>query len=362
MGIKQTKDGRWLVSYCERHPLTRMPTTRRRIVESEAAAKKVYAKLVIEVNRLLEASISPTWNCVLEKFYLHLRDRQLTEKTIFSYQKCLEKYTLPHWSEKLSSEITTSEIRTLVTESFSTCSESHKSYLVGCIRAVFAYCLEEGFIERNPTPQFKFKPKDKVFEVLTESQCRLLLETAKNINHEWYYIWAFAIYTGMRSGELYALSWANVDLERKFIRVRESWNNKDGFKSTKSGHDRLIEIPEYLMPVIRSLETMKGQWGDFVLPRMRQWDKGDQARELQAFLSVLGLPKMRFHDLRATWATLMLSNGVEHVKVMAMGGWADPKTMMIYCRKNGIDIRGSTECLKLHDHNKVVGNVIPMRM
>jgi hypothetical protein len=49
------------------------------------------------------------------------------------------------------------------------------------------------------------------------------------------------------------------------------------------------------------------------------------------------------------WATLMLSNGVEPVKVMVMGGWKDMKTMMIYIRKAGVDIRGCTAKLDLHD-------------
>jgi len=66
----------------------------------------------------------------------------------------------------------------------------------------------------------------------------------------------------------------------------------------------------------------------------------------------------RFHDLRATWATLMLSKGVEPVKVMTMGGWKDMKTMMIYIRKAGIDIKGITDRLNLHDPSQTTAHVI----
>jgi integrase len=59
----------------------------------------------------------------------------------------------------------------------------------------------------------------------------------------------------------------------------------------------------------------------------------------------LGLPPIKFHDLRATWATLMLSKGVEPIKVMIMGGWKDLKTMQIYIRKAGVDIKGITDRL-----------------
>ena len=61
------------------------------------------------------------------------------------------------------------------------------------------------------------------------------------------------------------------------------------------------------------------------------------------------LPAIRFHDLRASWATAMLGQGIEPAKVMHMGGWKDLKTMMIYMRKAGISIKGITDTLDLHN-------------
>jgi len=52
--------------------------------------------------------------------------------------------------------------------------------------------------------------------------------------------------------------------------------------------------------------------------------------------------------LRATWATIMLSKGIEPIKIMIQGGWSDLKTMQIYVRKAGVDIKGSTDNLELH--------------
>lgn len=86
---------------------------------------------------------------------------------------------------------------------------------------------------------------------------------------------------------------------------------------------------------------------EFLLPRLSKWDKGEQARDLRMFLLGLGLPAIRFHDLRASWATMLLSKGVEPIKVMKMGGWKDIETMMIYARKAGVDIKGASACLNL---------------
>ncbi len=143
---------------------------------------------------------------------------------------------------------------------------------------------------------------------------------------------------------MYALQWDNVNLDKRQILVNCSWSSKDGFKSTKSGHDRVVEIPLPLVPVLAELR-LKTFSTEFVLPRLWKWDQGEQARILRLFLRSIGLPEIRFHDLRASWATLLLSRGVAPSKVMSMGGWSDMKVMMIYMRKAGIDIKGATSCL-----------------
>ena len=118
-----------------------------------------------------------------------------------------------------------------------------------------------------------------------------------------------------------------------------AWNRSDGFKTTKSGDDRWVGIPTELKKLLLELQE-KNLNPPFVLPRIDKWERNEQARELRLFLLGMGLPRIRFHDLRATWATILLSKGVEPLKVMILGGWKDIKTMQIYIRKAGVDIKG----------------------
>ena len=192
----------------------------------------------------------------------------------------------------------------------------------------------------------KFKIGDKIKAVLSEDQAKFLLAKAKELKWDWYYHYALALYTGMRNGELYALTWDKIDFDQRTILVNCSWNSVDGLKCTKSGDDRRIEIAQPLIPILREL---KCHWtgSDHVLPRSNKWDKGEQSRELRMFLQGIGMQPVRFHDLRASWATLLLSKGVVPIMVMKMGGWKDIETMMIYARKAGVDIKGATDCLNL---------------
>lgn len=146
---------------------------------------------------------------------------------------------------------------------------------------------------------------------------------------------------GAAKWRIVRLTWDKVNLEQRQILVNCSWSQKDGLKSTKSGHDRIVEIPNTLLPLLRELKLQSAE-SDFVLPRLNRWDRGEQAYDLRLFLKAIGLHEIRFHDLRASWATLLLNKGVAPSQVMSMGGWADLGTMMIYMRKAGIDIRNTT--------------------
>ena len=163
--------------------------------------------------------------------------------------------------------ITTQEIRDLIQRRVGHCSPSHQKYMLKGIRAVFKYALEAGYVQRNPAPEMKFRIGDKIKEVLTEEQVSTFLNRAKEYDIEWYPHWCLALYTGMRNGELFALTWDKVSFENRQILVDSAWNNKDGFKSTKSGDDRIVHIAPKLMEILRELK-LKTPGSHFVLPRI----------------------------------------------------------------------------------------------
>lgn len=233
--------------------------------------------------------------------------------------------------------------------------------MIKYIKKVLDHAVECGYIDRNPMSRIKLKNNSKLKTVLNESQIKTLLLKSRECNHEWYPIWATALLTGMRNGELYSLKWEDVSFEQNLINVCSSWNRYDGFKSTKSGDDRYVEISKPLRIILNELR-LRNLNSEFVLPRIHKWDKGEQARILREFLSSIDLPEIRFHDTRACWATLMLSKGVEPIKVMKMGGWKDLKTMERYIRQAGVDIKGITACLDdIHDPLSSTGIIFEMR-
>jgi integrase len=185
-----------------------------------------------------------------------------------------------------------------------------------------------------------------------------LIEYAHGANHPWKRIWAVALLTGMRSGELYALTWKDVDFENKLINVNKSYNCRMRLtKSTKAGYWRQVPMSQDLERILRD-QSGETKDAENVFGRSWEWDRGLQARVLRRFCFIYGLPSIKFHTLRACFATQMLRQGVEAAKVMKVCGWKELKTMQHYVRLAGIEIQGVTEGLKIFTELTDAGKVM----
>ena len=251
-------------------------------------------------------------------------------------------------------------------------SEGAKPTLLGKIKCsinlVFNWGLEEGFVTganlsgKSPVYGLGFETKDeKIKPILTLNEVRKLLLEAKIQKHPWYPIWAFAILTGMRSGELVALEWSDIDEANGIIRVSKTFNKRmKTTKCPKNGTWRNVDINSQLMGLIRELRQERRNETS-VLPIFPEWKNGQGGSVLRMFLERIGIHKdVVFHTLRACFATHLLSTGVEPLKVMRMGGWSDLKTFQIYLRMSGVDVRGVTEALDVLPTEVETENVISL--
>jgi len=168
-----------------------------------------------------------------------------------------------------------------------------------------------------------------------------------------------ALLTGMRNGELYALEWSDVDFENSLIRVSKSYNPRLKIvKSTKAGYWRNIPISSQLRELLIGLKS-KSQ-NQYVLPRLGCWNQGLQAQELRKFLKGIGIRPVKFHALRACFATQLLAKNIAPAIVMKICGWKNLKTMEFYVRLAGVSEQGATECLEILPTETVMENVVSL--
>lgn len=95
---------------------------------------------------------------------------------------------------------------------------------------------------------------------------------------------------------------------------------------------------------MKKLKLETGATG-FVLPRLWEWEQGHQALITRDFCVAAGVTPIKFHDIRATFITNVLSKGVSLARVMAIVGHSEIKTTNGYLRRAGVDLQGCTEGL-----------------
>lgn len=142
----------------------------------------------------------------------------------------------------------------------------------------------------------------------------------------------FLATTGCRRGEALGLRWADVDLEARVASLRQTVtavaHRKVVAPRTKTGKGRQIRLDPETVAALRAWRARQleerlavgagWQEGDFVftLPDGRPYHPERFSREFDRRVDRYGLPRIRLHDLRHTWATLALAAGVD-VKVVS---------------------------------------------
>jgi integrase len=199
------------------------------------------------------------------------------------------------------------------------------------LRTALSRAVEQQVIVRNPADAFKKRlPKieRRTLMTLTAEQSVRLLEAIAHSRVYWPVL--LALSTGMRRGEVLAVRWKNVDLERGTLRVMESLERtKTGirFKPPKTGRHRVITLPAYAVEDLRRLKRQQAEellalgvrpTGDTLLCARADGKPHQPLSLTYEFARFMGrvkdLPRVRFHDLRHTHATQLLVSGV-HPKI-----------------------------------------------
>jgi len=325
--------------------------------KSEAAARSEEKRLIklLTEKLLQEEGRGSHWEYLIERWEETMKQDQfcrISPLSIGDYAGMMKLWT-KNWLKKPASEITKADVRDVVKEmDVQGTSSNYQRKMKNAINLVFTWAIEERIIrgvQESPAygVQVKERKEDKPPEIFNLDQIRKLLYEAKRLEHPWYPVWATALLTGMRSGELHALLWTDVDIETRRLTVSRSFNNRANIvKTTKGAYWRNVPISGELHQLLLELKASAGK-REQVLPRFWEWDHGDQARVLRTFCVGVGLPSVRFHTLRACFATQLLAHSIAPARVMKICGWKDLKTMERYVRLAGIDENGATECLQV---------------
>jgi len=200
-------------------------------------------------------------------------------------------------------------------------------------RSALEKAVQDGLIRVNPAIGCKLPPKKaREMQVLTRDELQRFLIQAQAEGY--YELFLLELATGLRRGELMALQWDDLDFKTGVLTVNKQVYDVKGEllvsePKTKASICKIV-LPPAVVEVLREYkETVHSRW---MFPSPVKEDMplgpGVALKRLHAILEGAECKHVRFHDLRHTFATLALSNGMDVKTLSAMLGHVSAATTL----------------------------------
>ena len=311
------KDKGWqvIVSYKDRYGKWRQKSKQGFATKRQA---KDYGDVIvkdIKENLLLtnnEELANMTFIEFTRLYFDDMKDK-LRPNSLITYQNAI-KHLHPIHNVKVS-DITPSIIHSMVQEM--TLPAPSKHYPLRCLKTILSHAISHyDLLPRNPvTNSIPYKPKMTRKRIVNAEEIELYLNNSDPLSP--YHVAVALLYnTGIRVGELLGLTWDDINLDDMTISINKQWvrigsNNNFGFGELKTKNSkRILPIP---MVLVTKLKEYKEQSTHArIIPI-------NYSSMLYGYIST-NINKHSPHDFRHTYATKLLSNGVDIKTVASLLG------------------------------------------
>ena len=346
--VRKKEDGRWEGRIVVGHKANGAPIFRYVYGRTQ---KELLSKLHQSIETYQDVELTEdsrmTLGEWLDRWLDEYKAGTIRHSTMYGYRQYARLYIKPILGDKVISRITSTDIQRMYTKlKREGRIHEHPEYgyqlsdaMLSRIHAMLHQAMKDAvgahLIAKNPTegtvvPKPNYRPK----QILNEEQLDTFMAAIEQ-DEVWRDFFFTELTTGLRRGEICGLRWEDFDEAEGTLKVNRSVSTRKagslevGETKTNKGH-RSISLPDSTAQRLR--ERKKTAISDWIFPNPLHPEEavnpGYAYNRMKTILKNTGLPSIRFHDLRHTFATMALGSGMDVKTLSSMLGHVSAATTL----------------------------------
>lgn len=275
----------------------------------------------------------------LVKSYTENRAARIEATTIATKGHMIRTKILPYFGNMPISKITTATVMKWQTELINyknpktgePYSQTYLRQIHNQLSTIFNYAIKYYGLTKNPAQLCGSMGKQNAekFDFWTYEEFEKFIEAAKEDTAA-YTIFSLFFFSGMREGELLALTLNDFDFGKNTVSICKSLAVIKGVKTVKKTKtpksNRVIAIPEQIMSMVK--EYASHIYGYEPTQQLFQSDKTTLHRTMQKYCDISGVRKIKIHELRHSHASHLIELGISPLTISERLGHEDIKTTL----------------------------------
>jgi integrase len=337
--------GRYVIDFRDQHGKRRWKTLPEGTIKKQAKEELAAIEKMVDKGTYIAPGKAPLFSKVAEDWL----DYKKPKIRVTTWEVC-EGHVRNHFKEL--HELRIDRINTPVIDKFITAREQRMNIstlrkVLVTLGQILAYAVRHRYLDHNPLKEAE-RPRDlredeKETQVLTPDQIRSFLAAVDD--PKYYTLFLLAVMTGAREGEILGLKWGDLDMEKNQIHIQRSFNHGAFFPTKTKASKRKVDLAPLVMHQLRKwklacprtdLDLMfPNEAGNPIncrnlvqrhfIPALKDAGiieietviKKSKTSKKKTYIKKIKGPRVRFHDLRHTFGSLLLEQGetIKYIQV-----------------------------------------------